>query len=59
MQESLRRPIGDDGSYRVPVYKAECKRHVIIWQVDVAADERQGHNMQVVKGISIPKTHYW
>lgn len=40
--------------YRVPVYKVGCKGNVIIWQVDVAFDERHDHNMQVVKGISNP-----
>lgn len=38
--------------YRVPIYRVGCKGNVIIWQVDVAFDERHDHNMQVVKGIS-------
>lgn len=55
MQASLRRPAGDDSRFQVPVYKAECEEYVILWQVDVAFDERDDHNTQVVKGISIPE----
>lgn len=55
MQSSLRRPVGDGSRFQVPVYKAECKEYVILWQVDVAFDERADHNTQVVKGISIPE----
>lgn len=57
MESSLRRPVGDGSRFQVPVYKAECtcKEYVILWQVDVAFDERADHNTQVVKGISIPE----
>lgn len=56
MKSSLRRPAGDD--FQVPVYKVECEEYVILWQVDVAFDEREYHNTQVVKGISIPQKNH-
>jgi hypothetical protein len=50
MRNSLRRTIGSGTNYRVPVYKAPCLENVIIWQVDVAFDERHYCMMQAIKG---------
>ncbi|KAF8241484.1 P-loop containing nucleoside triphosphate hydrolase protein [Wilcoxina mikolae CBS 423.85] len=49
MRGSLRRTISSDIGCRVPVYKVSCQQNVIIWQVDIAFDERHSCVMQVVK----------
>ncbi|KAF8541740.1 hypothetical protein BDD12DRAFT_946309 [Trichophaea hybrida] len=54
MRGSLRRTISSDTGYRVPVYKVCCQQNVIIWQVDIAFDERHSGVMQVVKGLYVP-----
>ncbi|KAF8539048.1 hypothetical protein BDD12DRAFT_981228 [Trichophaea hybrida] len=49
VRKSLRGPTPSSTEHRVPVYKASCQEYVILWQVDIAFDERNDSLMQVIK----------
>jgi len=57
VRNSLRSsPTRSSTEHRVPVYKASCQDYAILWQVDIAFDERHDSIMQVIKGKNYPKT---
>lgn len=50
VKNSLRGPTRSSTQHQVPVYKASCQENAILWQVDIAFDERHDTIMQVIKG---------
>lgn len=50
VRNSLRGPTRSTVQHRVRVYKVSFQDNVILWQVDIAFDERHYAVMQVVKG---------